>query len=291
MLKTVLKLLYKNSYIIRNKNIGMKNLFKNYLNQSDTTLLQKGGSQNINLIDKLKFIYNDIEYIFFKSDIDEDHYVLYSTDEYECVSILIDRKNKLAEIHGIGNYKTCVITTDSNTSVGTILLNITIKILKKYKDKLGINKIILTDNSIKNCTDTNIKNCTNNINIELSTMLILIYGETWYGKYGFRPYDILLSKLDEINNNKYNKNIQIMKNITITDANILKYIKLTNKKSIIEDVEYLLKKYPNYLLSDFIKSFLKKYDKSCKYFNLFYKQLFDSIKLTSFYKGLFGLKI
>jgi hypothetical protein len=283
MLKTVLKLLYKNSYIIRNKNIGMKNLFKNYLNQSDTTLLQKGGSQNINLIDKLNFIYNDIEYIFFKSEIDEGHYVLYSTDEYECVSILIDRKNKLAEIHGIGNYKTCVITTDSNTSVGTILLNITIKILKKYKDKLGINKIILTDNSIKNFT--------NNINIELSTMLILIYGETWYGKYGFRPYDMLLSKLDEINNNKYNKNIQIMKNITITDANILKYIKLTNKKSIIEDVEYLLKKYPNYLLSDFIKSFLKKYDKSCKYFNLFYKQLFDSIKLTSFYKGLFVLKI
>ena len=283
MLKTVLKLLYKNSYIIRNKNIGMKNLFKNYLNQSDTKLLQKGGSQNINLIDKLKFIYNDIEYIFFKSEIDEDHYVLYSTDEYECVSILIDRKNKLAEIHGIGNYKTCVITTDSNTSVGTILLNITIKILKKYKDKLGINKIILTDNSIKNCTDS--------INIELSTMLILIYGETWYGKYGFRPYDMLLSKLDEINNNKYNKNIQIMKNITITDANILKYIKLTNKKSIIEDVEYLVTKYPNYLLSDFIKSFLKKYDKSCKYFNLFYKQLFDSIKLTSFYKGVFGLKI
>ena len=276
MLKIVLKLLYKNSYIIRNKNIGMKNLFKNYLNQL-------GGSQNINLIDKLKFIYNDIEYIFLKSEIDEDHYVLYSTDEYECVSILIDRKNKLAEIHGIGNYKTCVITTDSNTSVGTILLNITIKILKKYKDKLGINKIILTDNSIKNCTD--------NINIELSTMLILIYGETWYGKYGFRPYDMLLSKLDEINNNKYNKNIQIMKNITITDANILKYIKLINKKSIIEDVEYLVKKYPNYLLSDFIKSFLKKYDKSCKYFNLFYKQLFDSIKLTSFYKGVFGLKI
>ena len=271
MLKIVLKLLYKNSYIIRNKNIGMKYLFKNYLNQI-------GGSLNINLIDKLTFIYNDIEYIFFKSEIDEDHYVLYSTDELECVSIIIDIQNKLAEIHGIGNYKTCVITTDSNTSVGTILLNITIQILKKYKDKLGINKIMLVDNSIKKC-------------LELSTMLILIHGETWYGKYGFRPYDMLLSKLDEINNNKYNKNIQIMKNITITDANILKYIKLTNKKSIIEDVEYLVKKYPNYLLSDFIKSFLKKYDKSCKYFNLFYKQLFDSIKLTSFYRGVFGLEI
>ena len=67
-----------------------------------------------------RFIYNDIEYIFFKSEIDEGHYILYSTDELECVSILIDRKNKLAEIHGIGNYKTCVITTDSNTSVGTV---------------------------------------------------------------------------------------------------------------------------------------------------------------------------
>ena len=51
--------------------------------------------------------------------------------------------------------------------------------LKKYKNKLGINMIILTDNSIKIC---------NKKNIILSKMLILLTGDTWYGKYGFKPF-------------------------------------------------------------------------------------------------------
>ena len=36
---------------------------------------------------------------------DENYYVLYSKDEIECNTVLIDIENKIAEIHGIGNYK------------------------------------------------------------------------------------------------------------------------------------------------------------------------------------------
>ena len=57
-------------------------------------------------------------------------------------------------------------------------------------------------------------------------MLILLSGDTWYGKYGFRPYK------DNYDINRYEKNIEIMNNITISDANILKYIKLTKKEDI-----------------------------------------------------------
>ena len=156
--------------------------------------------------------------------------------------------------------------------------------LEKYKERFDIKHIILTDNSLKKCGDNYIK---------LSMMMILLTGNTWYGSYNFRPYSLKTNKLklDEFLNTKYENNIEIMNTITISNANILKYIKLTNKKSIIRDVEKLLEKNSNYLLKDFIKSFIHNYDKTCKYFNIFYEQLFDDIGLYNFYKNIFGLHL
>lgn len=273
MLKKILMVLYKNSYIIRNKRIRHKDLFINYLKQ-------QGGS--IENLSKLTIKYNDHKYIFEKSEIDNDNYILYAIDGLECVSVIINFSDKTAEIHGIGNYETCVNTTTSNQHVGSTLLKITIKMLKKYKDKLNINKIILVDNSMKKC---------NKVNIELSMMLTLLNGNTWYGKYGFRPFNGSTYELDRIKNSKYENNIKIMDSITISKANIIKYIKLTNKKSLINDVENLVKSNPNYLLTDFTKSFLTNYDSTCKYFNLFYRELFDGIGLYDFHGQVFGLDI
>jgi len=246
MLKKILMVLYKNSNIIRYKKIRLNDLFKNYLNQD--------GGDNPS---KLVISYNSEKYIFEKSEIDDDNYVLYATDDLECVSIIINKSDKIAEIHGIGNYKTCVNTTLSNQSVGSLLLKITLKMLEKYKEQFNIKHIILADNSLKKC---------NNVDIELSTMKILLSGHTWYGKYGFRPYDGHTYKMNSTKNKKYEKNIKIINTITISEANILNYIVLTKKKSIIKDVERLLENQPDYLLKDFIKSFIHDYYNTCKYF-------------------------
>ena len=154
--------------------------------------------------------------------------------------------------------------------------------LKKYKDRFNIDKIILTDNSIKKC---------GNKNIILSTMLILLTGNNWYGKYGFRPYDDIKDKLNKRMNIKYEHNQNIMKSITITEANIVKYIELTKKERIIEDVKKLISLHPNMLLIDFLNQFIKDYDDMCKYFELFYEDLFDGLGLTPFYKQSFVLFI
>lgn len=83
------------------------------------------------------------------------------------------------------------------------------------KDIFNIDKIILTDNSIKKC---------GNKNIILSTMLILLTENTWQKKksqifyltwYGFRPYDNIKDKLNKRMNIKYEHNQNIMKSITI----------------------------------------------------------------------------
>ena len=262
--------LYKNSQIIKNTKIKHKDLFYNYV--------QNGGKYP----SKLKVKYNNVTFKFEKSKIDDDNYILYATDDLECVSIIINNLLYVAEIHGIGNYTTCVNTTFSNETIGTTLLKVTIKMLTKYKTIFNINKIVLIDNSLKKC---------NNVNIELPIMKILLSGHTWYGKYGFRPVDSQTFELDNYKNSKYNENINIMDSITISHANILKYIKLTQKESIIKDVEILVEKYPNYLLKDFIALFLRNYDKTCKYFILFYQQLFYDNGLTNFRGQVFGLSI
>lgn len=162
----LVKILFKNS-----------NLFKkNYVSLNNIQLI--GGSK------KLTIEYNLDKYKFKSSDINEDYYVLYSKDEKECVSVIISKKDNIAEIHSIGNFDSCLHTTNQN--VGSTLLQLTIKMLKRYKDKFKIKMIILVDNSIKKCGKKNIK---------FSIMKTLLTGDTWYGNYGFRPI--------KIENNKY----------------------------------------------------------------------------------------
>ena len=156
--------------------------------------------------------------------------------------------------------------------------------LKKYKDLLGINKIVLTDNSVKKCE-------ANSEDIKLSHMLILLTGDTWYGKYGFRPINVNTYKYNEILNENYNNNKLIMNKITIKEVNIMKYIKMTKDKNVINAVEKILEKNENMLLKYFLQKFLNEYDVTCQYFSLFYERLYNDLKLEKFYKLFFGLNI
>jgi len=148
--------------------------------------------------------------------------------------------------------------------------------LKKYKDLLRINKIVLTDNSVKKCE-------ANSEDIKLSHMLILLTGDTWYGKYGFRPINVNTYKHNEILNENYNNNKLIMNKITIKEVNIMKYINMTKDKNVINTVEKILDKNGNMLL--------KNYDITYQYFSLFYERLYNDVKLEKFYKLFFGLNI
>jgi hypothetical protein len=211
-------LLYRNSNIIRLHNIQAKNIFP--------ILAQKGGTIKGKI--KLNIEYDNIQYTFYESEIDENHYVLYTNYEEEnpnaCVIIIMskidDTKYYQAEIHGIGNDKTCLHDKKTNIGIGSILLKITLKMLKKYHKKLNIKYITLTDNSTKFCDS--IKD-----GIKLSLMLTLLTGHTWYGKYGFRPFNNDNYNIVSLEN--YNKNTEIINSITIKEANILKYIELTKK--------------------------------------------------------------
>jgi hypothetical protein len=262
--------IWKNSFIIREKNIQLRDFMTN----------QTGGVDR-----KLKIKYNDNKYIFDEL-LDENHYILYSIEELSCVTVIIYKKDNVAEIHGIANYKSCL--KEINTNVGSTLLKITIKMLQKYKEKFDIKKILLTDNSVKKCNDKNIK---------LAVMLTLLTGDTWYGKYGFRPYDDTLTKY-------YENNKKIMNTITLKDIDLLKYLKMTTlDEKVIEKSKIYIEKHQTTLLKDYLTKFIKEYDKTCEYFyqplcgdNVqrtcdFYFTLFIDLGLYDFNRQIFELVI
>jgi len=254
-------------------------------------------------------------------ELSDGYFILFSRNEnYECVTIVISQDDNIAEIHGIGNYEGCLMNT--NTNIGSHLccrqsasadclnaiqnwsqqvksaffpsemrtfelraphlLKITLKMLKKYAKRLNINKISLKDNSVKKCGDNTIQLC---------KMMILLTGHTWYGKYGFRPRHNIKNEIDKYKNDKYMNNVKIISKITIKDINILKYIKMTKKDSLKMQTEDALKNNPDMLLKDFLSRLLEKYDKTCKYFNIFYEKLYNDIGLTDFQGGSFIIEI
>jgi hypothetical protein len=252
---------------------------KNKITRNKYNLLfqQFGGAGN-----KLTVTYNDIKYIF-EETMDDDYYILFSKDEKEeCVMIVISKKEKTAEIHGIGNYKSCIM--DTNENVGSTLLKITIKMLKKYKDRFGIEMIILTDNSLKRCKDEN---------IQLGNMLTLLTGDTWYGKYGFRPIKYSKNKyvVNEYFSKLYEKNKHIIDSLKICDLDLIKYINLTENSPLIKATSKIIFQYPEMLLKDYLTNIMKQYDDMCEHFNKFYMELYDDIGLYNFHKQLLGLVI
>tara|TARA_B110000971_G_C19974750_1_gene484411 strand:+ start:564 stop:1334 length:771 start_codon:yes stop_codon:yes gene_type:complete len=249
-------IIWKNSFIIREKNIKLCNFMTN----------QIGGSGR-----KLKINYNNNKYVY-EEIMDENYYILYSYDKFECVTVIIDKEDRYAEIHDIGNYKTCI--KDVDTSVGSPLLKITIKMLQKYKEKLDIKKILITDNSLKKCSNKNIK---------LSVMLTLLTGNTWYGKYGFKPVDDTLIKY-------YENNKKIMNTLKLKDIDLIKYLKMTKlDKKVIESC--FIENHQSTLLKDYLTRFIKEYDKTCDYFYDFYFTLFIDLGLYDFHHRTFELAI
>ena len=146
MNNNIIRLIHNNSLMLFDDNIQHKYLYNKLY----------GGCKRILTIE-----YKEHKYEFIESKIDDNFFVLYSQDknEYDCVTVLISTKENSAEIIGIsGLEKKCIksVKNDVNEKVGSTLLIITIKMLKKYKNKLNINKIILKDNSVKKCNKVNI---------------------------------------------------------------------------------------------------------------------------------------
>jgi hypothetical protein len=254
----------------KNKNQILKNL-------KNIGLLEKqlnGGGKD------LKIEYNNKIYVFNKLDDPYTSivaYVLYSIDKKDnCVVITIDKELHNATIDNLTSY-------GLKCSTNLILVKITIKLLMKYKEKLNVNKIILTDHSFIFCE--NIKK-----NIELADLYTLKYGDTFYGSLGFIPYNEDEEKQHKLIK-KYKQNKNIIENLLAKDSKILEYLdKYSNKYKIdISKLKNYILVNKDIKLSKIIQliSSKKNFNNYCILLNYILPKLFKNNKLTSFYNNQF----
>lgn len=115
--------------------------------------------------------------------------IITSTKQDECVTVFID--NKDAIIHNMSYDKQCAKEGLKQPGGRNILMEFTLDLLKKNKDKLKIKRVLLTDYSYLICP-----NCDENV--KLARLRMITNGESWYMKYNFKPYDALKQQPDEI---------------------------------------------------------------------------------------------
>jgi hypothetical protein len=216
------------------------------------------------------------------------HILTHKTNPLNCAVIDIETKSKIAALINMSSYKDCTIPDLINKG-GSIILNFIIGFLKLNKKKFDINKIVLRDNSAKVCP-----NCP--VHIQMSRMYFLLYGDTWYGKYGFRPYSVNQNKPDEFLNNDYIKNQQIIKNAKVSDIDLIKYFKdAVNKYKLkginIEHFEKLFILWKDKPLSQILRALLKDYDKYCCIFEYVGIRVFRGLGMTDFTELTFYLDI
>lgn len=244
--------------------------------------------------------YKDHIYTFERLIDDKNKYILYSYDNTNsnCVILVVNKKEKIINISSLGSLEKCYC---DEIDIGSNLLQITLKMIKKYKEYFDINKIILKDNSTYQCIKGLIKDDTRKYNgptLNLGKMLTLLTGNTWYGNKGFRPYTPEYI-LDSFRNKSYQENLNKMNTIKLKEVDFKKYLLLIAKKypKKFTDIEInkllkLIEENKEILLKNFLNKFHSKdnFNSTCRYLYEYYEVLFKDLNLNNI-DGLYGLEI
>jgi hypothetical protein len=289
--------------IMRDINIqNYKEIYRHYLSDHNlSNFLDNRRKNNSNdqigggTIRIIGYEYNDKEFVLYEKESEDGYDISIHRNnddtEYKCLHIIINVELKLAYIKNISYHKNCLKGGLDSPGGGSNLLKVCINYLKDTKDTYGVKRIQLMDTSSFLCKS-------NNKHIQLPIMHTLIFGDTWYGKYGFKPYDSHLDKEDEELSKYYQENKDIVRSTEVDNTNLFNYLfeVLKNQegkteKEVKRFIDEYHEKYHNYTISEFFKMFLMKFDKNCGIFSQFYRGFYKNQKLYNFYGHSFYLDI
>jgi len=247
-----------------------------------------------NLIYKFKKI--DFKIFWYESKYDNKVYYSINNNSdinnSQCMLLSHEYKSKIIHIDNISNHDNCSYNGTIKNNIGRVMLEVALNFIDTHmKEKYKIKYIILKDNSVKLCNK-------NNKMIPLSDMYMLLNGNTWYGKYGFRPSD------DDGNKNyltkQYDMNKKILDKAIIKDyPEIIKIIKKGYKKCSLDTQKYInidkiidaIKKYDDKKVCKVMKMILLNYDFWCELFYHIYNKINILLGLYSFKGVSFRLKL
>ncbi len=266
------------------------NFYENFFNKSNKIL--SGGGE----IEIKKEIFTFQEYNFkvrtLKDTQNNRISIKISSKTYGfCLLMFIDTDTDYVQIENISNFPDCAINKQMPyRGGGKILLNVAINFLRKKYGIYKRNRIVLADNSHINCIDTNNKNRT----LFLAPLTTLKYGHTWYGLFGFKPFDSQENKPDKRGMSEYVNNYNIMNTIKLKDIvfiiRMILDIENKYKYNIINKdiIKQILDNNNEILVKDFIQKILK-IDKFCVIFEKIYNEILRELKLRNFRGELFYL--
>lgn len=294
IVKILEKLKIKNAYdvvvqIAHGSNLNyFYKLYHNFENMS-------GGTKEV----KEFVTYKKATFGFIKYRIgDAIHYALHPNEDIdkspECVLIIVDKVEKYASIHNISYHKDskCITKTQAESigseKGGSILLKVSLALIDAIKDHYELKYVMLNDNSRKYCELIE-------ESIDLDSFYMLIHGDTWYGKYGFEPFDTSLKKTNKLVLKDYKQNQKIVKKTLVKNTNIKKYIlaaiKKYNLNLKISDIDKVMEKYNDQPIMKCLRDLSTKFDTNCAIFFYMYKKLMVDLNMKDLHGRAYWIKL
>lgn len=255
-----------------------------------------GGSE-ADGIDGIVFKYKNVNFTFYKTS--DKYSIIFSIfqendDEkaINCSVIMIDRIEKSADVSGISYDPKCFTQPQVHTFgpdiSGKLLLKATLAFIEKMKNHYDIKYIKLRDNSRKPCK-------TVDDSIPFDTYLMFVSGHTWYGKYGFVPFNQISKKTNKEKLKLYTDNQKIIKNTKVKNTDIAKYIKKAIKKLkrkvLDDDVNDLVNKNKDKSIMEFMQIMSKNYNEFCGIFYYIHENLMKELGIFNLHGEVYWKEI
>lgn len=267
--------------------------YKEYAKNND---IQTGGVKKKPKIENID--YNGYTFkIFIDKQSDNTTYSIFNGNDDEsinkCMLLAIPKKKNYIHIDLIEYHTKCSIPDMPKSRGGTLLLQFALNYCRILKDEYpNLIYIHLRDTSRVDCTvgDKYYLGKT-----QLCNLYMFTKGDTWYGKYGFIPFDIINEKTDLKMLENYRYNQLIIKSTKINDTNIKKYLyNAVDKLKMGEDltksmIDKILEKFKGESVKTFFKVFIS--NRTCHIFNEIQNNIMNELKMTNFYGKNFYILI
>jgi len=245
-LLNILKKLKINKYTyvnIRYYSYDYESLKRNDYNEHHIDIFTKESIYNYNNIEylicynKSKVIINSNEYVKHEIAFRINNYIPNEIVDLSPVIHITIYKDNIAYLKNITYFNNFIIVGFNYNEEGINLFEASLQYLREMKDKYKIKEIRIYDNSVF---------YNKNKIMPLSLYHTLLYGETFYNKYGF----ITVDKYD-LFESKYNK--EIIEKTKICNTTLFKYIFkfIKNRKNRID----FYKKFSNLTIKEFFNKF------------------------------------
>ena len=249
---------------------------------------QEAGGDNVKEID-----YEYENYTFKIYQIEEDDRISFSVYNQNntqspdiCALLFIPKRDYYVYLETISYYTNCNIPSMPKTKGGSLLLNMILQFINDIKSKYKLKYIQLKDNSHFTCNQDNERT-------PISNLYMLTRCNTWYGKYGFIPFDPVKKGVDIDVLVDYKINQKLIKLIKVKHTHLSDYLTVAiNRLNLKEQfskqtIKKIFDAYNERSIQDFFKDFMKRYDQRCHIFNLIYKEVMNEIGMIDLYGKIY----